>query len=254
MDSPYMRLATALLVCAVMFTLILHDPALAAWQIDLESGVVWSGYNDVQIPKNSGTRFSLTDDLQTESPLFFRLRLEYALTDRHTLGLLFAPLSLRATGTIDRSLRFEGTEFPEAARIDALYKFNSYRVTYRYTVHRSRNLSFGFGFTGKVRDAAVVLEIPGLRAEKANVGFVPLLNFMLEYQLARHLRAILHGDALAAPQGRAEDVSVMLAWKASDIVEVKGGYRFLEGGADVDEVYNFAMLHYLSIGMQISVR
>jgi hypothetical protein len=32
----------------------------------------------------------------------------------------------------------------------------------------------------------------------------------------------------------------------------KAGYRLLEGGADVDEVYNFALLHYISGGILIT--
>ena len=50
------------------------------------------------------------------------------------------------------------------------------------------------------------------------------------------------GDALAAPQGRAEDVLAALTYGKSDKFRIKIGYRILEGGADNDEVYTFSLV------------
>ena len=50
------------------------------------------------------------------------------------------------------------------------------------------------------------------------------------------------GDALAAPQGRAEDVLLAPYVDLSERVRFRIGYRLLEGGADNDEVYNFALV------------
>jgi hypothetical protein len=62
---------------------------------------------------------------------------------------------------------------------------------------------------------------------------------------------LLEGDALAAPQGRAEDVLIAATYRASDRLGFKAGYRILEGGADNDEVYNFALFNYASAGLFI---
>ncbi len=59
----------------------------------------------------------------------------------------------------------------------------------------------------------------------------------------------LSGDALAAPQGRAEDVLFALLYQISPKMETKIGYRLLEGGSDGDEVYTFALIHYAVIGL-----
>jgi hypothetical protein len=59
---------------------------------------------------------------------------------------------------------------------------------------------------------------------------------------------LLDGDALAAPQGRAEDVLAALTYHASDRMGIKIGYRILEGGANNDVVYNFALLNYAVVG------
>jgi hypothetical protein len=65
------------------------------------------------------------------------------------------------------------------------------------------------------------------------------------------LSFLLEGDALAAPQGRAEDVLVAAGYRLSDKISLKAGYRILEGGADNDEVYNFTLLSYAAVGIVI---
>ncbi len=62
---------------------------------------------------------------------------------------------------------------------------------------------------------------------------------------------LLEGDALAAPQGRAEDVLIAARYRVSDHFGLKAGYRMLEGGADNDVVYNFALFNYASVGLFI---
>jgi hypothetical protein len=62
---------------------------------------------------------------------------------------------------------------------------------------------------------------------------------------------LLEGDALAAPQGRAEDILAAFIVRVFDQIDFKLGYRILEGGADNDEVYNFALIHYACLGAKI---
>jgi hypothetical protein len=105
------------------------------------------------------------------------------------------------------------------------------------------------GLTAKIRDAEIVLSSPGLTSEKTNVGFVPIINFRLLWKIDDKFGLLLDGDALAAPQGRAEDVQLAATYTLSDNFRIRAGYRILEGGADNDEVYNFALFHYASVGV-----
>jgi hypothetical protein len=109
-------------------------------------------------------------------------------------------------------------------------------------------LRLGIGFTGKIRDAAISLEGGDQKSEKTNTGFVPLINFRAQWTISPRFGLLLDGDALAAPQGRAEDVILALTANATKSLQFKIGYRFLEGGADNDEVYNFTMINYLVLG------
>jgi hypothetical protein len=231
---------------------LLPSAAVGQITLDVESGLVASGYNDVRIPGDTGTKFSLSEDLSAESAVYFRARLEYVFGARHTLSALYAPLTLDTSGVLDGDIHFAGEEFLAGTGVDGSYKFNSYRLTYRYRLHDGERFQAGIGFTAKIRDAAIRVEGGGISAEKTNVGFVPLLNFRLMWSATDRIRFLLEGDALAAPQGRAEDVFTGVLVDAADRVQLRLGYRFVEGGADNDEVYNFALINYASAGVVVT--
>ena len=217
--------------------------------IDLESGLVFTGYNDVRIPGDQGTLFSLKDDLIPKAEFFYRIRFNYTIKSRHTLSLLYAPLETKSEGNLTNDIFFEGVVFPANTQLNGTYKFNSYRLTYRFDIVQKPRFEFGLGFTAKIRDAKIALSSPGLISEKTNIGFVPIINFRLLWNIDEKFGLLLEGDALAAPQGRAEDVLIAATYKLSDNFGIRAGYRILEGGASNDEVYNFALFHYASVGI-----
>jgi hypothetical protein len=227
---------------------------IAQVRIDLESGLVSTGYNDVRIPGDQGTRFSLKDDLSSKTAYFYRLKLSYTIKSRHTLSLLYAPLETKSEGSVAKDLFFEGVEFPANTELEGTYKFNSYRLTYRYDIVKRPRFEFGLGFTAKIRDAKIAISSPALESEKTNVGFVPIINFRVLWNLYDQFGLLLDGDALAAPQGRAEDVLIAATYKWSDRFDIRVGYRILEGGADNDEVYNFSLFNYASVGITYTLK
>jgi hypothetical protein len=221
------------------------------WRVDFENGAAISGYNDVRIPGDTGTLFSLTDDLTSDTAYFWRVRADFRLAPKHVLSALVAPLTIHAAGTFDQPVSFAGATFAPGVPTTGLYVFNSYRVTYRYEPVRRENWTFGFGITVKIRDAETRLDAGGTSAAKTNVGAVPLVNFKLERRLGTRATLQLEGDALAAPQGRAEDIFAGILVHAGKRWSIKAGYRFLEGGADNDEVYTFALVHYVAAGVVV---
>jgi hypothetical protein len=236
-------------ILTLAMVLLLASSAWSALEIDVESGALFTGYNDARIPGDEGTLFSLNDDLQANTVPFVRARLTWHINARHHLSLLYAPLTVESSGTIDRDVVYQDAFFPANTSLDASYTFNSYRATWRYDFVRRDNLTFGMGFTAKIRDAVISLESADTKAEKKNVGFVPIINFRLSWHVAPQLSLICEGDALAAPQGRAEDVALSLQYDTIDNLGVRLGYRLLEGGSDNDEVYTFALFHYAVLGL-----
>jgi hypothetical protein len=246
--------ATSIFSSAALLIILFLGAATAKAQafLDFELGLVSTGYNNVRIPGDEGTRFSLKDDLKPGSGFFYRVRLGYTIASRHTLSLLYAPLQVSSAGSVPNDILFEGVLFPANSDLDAIYKFNSYRLTYRYDLVKRNRLEFGMGFTAKIRDARIALSSPGLQSEKTNVGFVPIVNFRLLWNMNDHVGLLFEGDALVAPQGRAEDVLLALTYAVTDRIGIRAGYRILEGGADNDEVYNFSLFHYASAGLSFS--
>jgi hypothetical protein len=243
-----------LLLSATCFVFILSFNVLSVYgqaSLDLETGAVGTGYNNVRIPGDQGTLFSLKDDFKSKTEIFFRVRVNYTIKSRHTLSLLYAPLETVSNGNLPFDLLFEGVTFPANTDLRGTYKFNSYRLTYRYEIVLKPKFEFGLGFTAKIRDARISLASAGLLGEKANVGFVPIINFRMLWKPDEKVGILLEGDALAAPQGRAEDVLIAATYRISDHLGLKAGYRILEGGADNDVVYNFALFNYASVGLFI---
>jgi len=247
-----MKMRIFLLLFCFVLAATAETQTTRRWSAELEGGAVFSGYNEARIPNAGGTLFSLSEDLDIAAKAYYRLRLSYAISRRHELSLLYAPLTLKAAGRLPAAVSFTGVLFPQGSDVDGIYTFNSYRFTYRYRLVDKARLRLDIGFTAKIRDAEIALAAPGLDASKTNVGFVPLLHLRLAWDWNRKLGLLLEADGAAAKQGRAEDVLLALNWRLSPRAQLRCGYRFVEGGADVDEVYNFAWIHYIAVGLALA--
>ena len=222
--------------------------AWAQGALEVEGGYVIPGYVDVAVPGDTGTRVSLTDDLEAEGTAAFRVRYGHTFAQKHWVGILAAPLTVESRGTLDQDVDFNGTTFPEGTSVASTFRFDSYRLIYRYLFHESERWSFSFGAALKVRDAAIGLEGGGLESEKTNTGLVPLLSFKLAWTPIEKWHLLVDGEALAASQGRAEDVLFAAQYDVNRRLALQAGYRILEGGADNDEVYAFSLFHYAVVG------
>lgn len=223
--------------------------------VDLESGAVFNGsYNNIRIPGNNATKFNaFGSDFDTDPTWFYRLRVGYTFNSKHTITALYAPLTVysNANSSANSPILFEGQTFVRADGLKVKYMFNSYRLTYRYHFVNNDTWNIGIGLTAKIRDAGIGLTDNNSTAEKTNLGVVPLINFYAKYNPTTKLGILIEGDGLVTPftPGRAFDVFGGLTYKVFSNTEVKGGYRILEGGADTDEVYNFTLIHYASLGL-----
>lgn len=236
-------------ICILLLSFSISHSANAQATLDLETGFVFPGYNDVRIPGNQGTLFSLNGNIKAKTTMYYRLRASYKIKNRHTISLLYAPLKIKSEGSNPNDILFEDRLFTNNTPINGTYKFNSYRLTYRYDIVNNPKFILGLGLTAKIRDASIGLSSANLTAKKTNFGVIPIINFRLWWKANSKFGLLLDGDALAAPQGRAEDVQIAGTYKISNQIGIRAGYRILEGGADNDEVYNFALFHYATVGL-----
>jgi hypothetical protein len=221
----------------------------AQFTIDVEGGYIFSiPYNKVRIPAAGGTQFDLAKDLRAKNTYAGRVRLNYTINQRHIVSVLYAPLTIKSSGQIDRPINYNEEIFPANVPLDAEYKFNSYRLTYRYLIVDNEKIKFGLGLTGKVRDANITLRSNTSSADFPDLGVVPLINIYFSYTPIDKMQFLLEGDALGSKQGRAEDIFAGISYGFSETLSGKIGYRILEGGADVERNYNFSWFNYAVLG------
>ncbi len=221
--------------------------------IDVESGAAFSGYNDVRIPSDTGTKFSLSSETPLSPVPVVRIRAGYTFADRHTVSFLIAPLTVQGSGSADRDILFQDTVFSKGTKITSTYRFDSYRFTYRWSFHKKKDIDLGIGLTGKIRSADIALMSDSGYAHRDDLGFVPLINFRAEWYFLDELGFLLDGDALVSPYGRAEDVNLALLYRYLPDTVFRIGYRILEGGSDGGgDVYTFALFNYITAGITVS--
>ncbi len=242
------RSLPAVIVIPLLLTAVFgaaYGSEFRRFEAEIEAGLDWQSRNDVRIPNTGGgTRFSLVDLAGRGPWLSARLYLTCNISPKHGIRLLLAPLSYTEEGVFRTQVDFEGESFDPGVSTEATYKFNSWRATYRYRFYRNDRWTLHIGFTAKVRDAKIELAQQGRTASKTDLGFVPLLHLAADYVFAQRWHLTLDLDALAGGPGRAEDLSLKIGCNLNDRWRISAGYRTLEGGADVEEVYNFAWLNY----------
>jgi hypothetical protein len=141
--------------------------------------------------------------------------------------------------------------FGAGTPLTGTYKFNSYRLTYAYTFLDRTRFELAAGLTGKIRDAYIALDDGITESKRTDLGFVPLIDLSAQWMFAPQFSLLLKGDGMAAPQGRAEDFLLALIYLPRHDLDLRIGYRLLEGGSDGGgSVYTFSMFHYLGAGVQ----
>ncbi len=152
--------------------------------VDLDSGAVFTGYNNVRISGDAGTLFSLKTDLNSKTNAFFRLRVGYVIKSRHSISVLYAPLTMKSNCSANIPIDFEGVNSPANTSINASYKFNSYRITYLYDFIKRSKFEFGLGFTAKIRDAGKLHYYKNMAKEIMS----RLWDRKIEEEIRRHYR------------------------------------------------------------------
>ena len=218
-------------------------------EIDIEWVRASQGRNVVQVPNDAtGSRFSL-DALTGSGPVNApRVQISWRSGEKQEWRLLAAPLSLSGGDVTATPIDFQGQRFAPGS-VSVRYQFNSWRATWRYRWIDREDLVVKLGVTAKIRDASIRLKSGSREASKDNTGFVPLLHVAVERPLSAQWRLEADVDALAGGPGYAVDAGLRFARDLSAGWSVHAGARYLDGGADNDEVYAFADFTSVTLGV-----
>jgi hypothetical protein len=241
---------TALTLLAAVVLPSLASAQTSSLEFEVEAGPVWLSNNDVEIPNDgTATRFSLSDLVGGGPWPAGRLYVTWRPSADHAVRLLAAPLSVAETGILSGTVNFAGATYDPGEPVEGTYTFNSFRATYRWRFHTGNRSQAWVGITAKIRDASVILAQGTTTSRKDDFGFVPLLHLSAQRQLGQRWHVSFDADALAGGPGRAIDAALRLGYDLDDNWSIRAGYRTVEGGADVDSVYNFAWLHYGAVSI-----
>lgn len=174
---------------------------------------------------------------------FARLSLDLFF-GRHSVTLLYQPLSLDTQVTLTRDLVIDDETFAAGTVADFKYGFPFYRVSYMYDVARSQNTWVALGGSLQLRNATIVFtSVDGAqRRLERNVGPVPILkarvgkrfdDFFVETEVDGFYAPIkyINGDNNDVV-GAIVDWSLRAGWIVDDKYEVFANGRWLGGGAE----------------------
>lgn len=239
-------------------------------QATLELGALDPVYHRIQLGR-SGTEFDYIEDGGQDVIFpFARLDLRFDI-GRHRVGLLYQPLELETQVTLSEPLTVDGLTFPAQTPLDLRYGFPFYRVSYLYAAVRRADLELALGGGLQIRDATIVFTSADGAARRSNrdVGPVPLLEAMIEYQLGAGwffegevagfyapVKYLNGGDSDVV--GAIIDASARAGYRLSPTALGFFNLRWLGGGAegtgepdDFGDGYNENWLQFLTVSVGV---
>lgn len=232
----------------LLFSFILISTSVGAQSSFIfETGAVWQYRNDVRITPDDGDTLEF-DKFEDSPTIHHRIEYHYNLSKKHGLRFIYAPYQVTVKGSLDKDIRFQDEVFNKDQTLKVKYKFNSYRLGYKYFYSDN----FTLGASLKIRDAKISLEQSDKKESYDNIGFVPLFYASYKAQLNPLWYFYTDADFAAAAQGRAIDLTLKLRRSITKASDLGLGLRSLEGGADNDKVYTFSWLNYFILDYQYS--
>jgi hypothetical protein len=235
-------------------------------RLGAEAGSLASLYNSAQFGSD-GTPLDLRTAAGQDSLLpYTRFSAELTLGARHTIVLLYQPLSSTGTTVPATDVRQEGVSFAAGQPLTTTFSFPFSRLSYLYRLVAGSNGHLELGATGQIRNARTTFESgDGSRyAVSQGIGFVPALKARGRYGFESGLWLGFEMDGIYAPisvlngsdndtKGAILDASVRAGVRLPHQAEVFFNVRYLGGGATSgdesgnDYVKNW--LHFLFLGL-----
>ena len=183
---------------------------------------------------------------------FFCFTATLPVFEKWVLRFLFAPLEINYAYRSSSPAVFNNTTFAANTALTAGYKFNSYRASIIRYFDEGPAFYWHVGFTAKIRDAFITVSDGTTVLRKDDLGFVPLLNVGLDWTFVQDWILSFDLDGLAGGPGRAFDGKLEIQYLPFRKLKFGLGYRFVEGGASIVAVNNFALFHSVFLSSAFS--
>lgn len=138
-------------------------------------------------PADGNTTFDFVKDGGQEILFpFNRLTAEVGIGNRHTVILLYQPLSVATQVRLDADEVIDGVLFPADEGINVTYGFPFYRTSYLFDFVADDNIELAAGVSLQLRNASIRFASTDgeLVVVTQDLGLVPILKIRAEYKFA----------------------------------------------------------------------
>ncbi len=237
------------------------------------SGTVETGFlavldHKIQLSKD-GTYFDYgKEGGQDVLSAVTRFSLDWRISPKHCITLLYQPLALESREVLRRDVRFDGLLYPAGTNLLCRYYFPYYRVSYLRDFSPLPEKETAIGLSLQIRNATIEFEsLDGtLLRVNHNIGPVPVIKVRLRRPLGQAFWWGAEADGFYAPisylngsntevTGAILDASARAGFKVSDRSDVFMNMRYLGGGAvgqskdigDLGDGYVKNWLHFMTV-------
>ncbi len=246
---------------SLLFTLLSIQPSLAVTPpvedsllnadggprlgLAVELGAVKALSHRIQFSRG-GTVFDYVEDGGQDILFpFARLTADLDLGDRHSLVLLYQPLTLESQVLLEDDLLVDEALFPAGSGVDLKYGFDFYRASWLYDLQADPSRELALGLSLQLRNADIQFTAADgeLRRVNRDLGPVPILKLRTRQPLAGEAWWGLEVDGFYAPVkylngsdtdvvGAIADASLRLGVPLERGGEAFVNLRYLGGGAE----------------------
>lgn len=244
------------------------------WHLDLhaELGSLFVASHTVQLGRD-GSDIDYVDDLGQQNLVpFARLSADLHLGESHVITLLYQPLSIQSTVTLQRDLVIDGETFAEGTAVRSTYDFPFARISYLYDLFDGPD-ELGIGLSLQLRNATLAFEQldgPAFRSRR-DIGPVPILKLRWRQWVSDGVFIGAEIDGFYAPikylnggetdvEGAIVDASLRAGLALPHDAEVFLNLRWLGGGAEGEsddpdvpgDGFNANWLHFVALSLGLS--
>lgn len=187
--------------------------------------------------------------------LFQRYSIDAVMADRHTVTLLYQPLTLetqtRVPAGLTAGIRVDDVVFPAGTALDLKYGFDFWRLSYLFSFVKTERFDVGAGLSLQLRNASIVFESidgSGLTINQ-NVGPVPIIKLKAQYRAPTGYFIGLEADGFYASSaifngadfpftGWVYDAALRGGTEVNPAADVFLSVRILGGGATGTSAYD----------------
>lgn len=204
-----------------------------------EFGGAWMNKNDIAAPKHSGDVLDFNVVGATADPTSsVRSGFEFFFDKHNELFIQFSPYELRAVGTLNVPTNFNGSSYNTTDETFMAYRWNEYRVRWRYKLIDNRDFVFKLGAGLSISDNQVELSTVSQTELVSTLSALPIGHIHAGMNIGDRSELYVEVDGGGAGDEYIIDTTLQYRYKFNKHWDIGGGYRYQSVRIDTSDMYN----------------